>query len=303
MHENKIVCILLIIPWFTFADDHHKLDWQTRFKIIKGVCKGLKYIHDELDEPIYHLDLKPDNILLTKGMVPKLADFGLSRIFSDKLTQYTSTCKGTKPYMPPEYINSGEISKKFDIFSLGVVMIQIVSGPEGYSKYNNMDSDEFVDQVHRKWRGILEETWSGSSLHMYYEQVKRCTNIALNCVEKNRHKRPSIKEIIYKLKVPLPSLCPCNCPKENETHLHMNLHQLPDSWPNVPNPNELKVIIGRGSPVEFGQTKVDDWVITMGTDPNQKIVGRAHGFHMNASNDHTTYIWYISHIYELQDDW
>jgi len=83
----------------------------------------------------------------------------------------------------------------------------------------------------------------------------------------------------------------------------MNLHQLPDSWPNVPNPNELKVIIGRGSPVEFGQTKVDDWVITMGTDPNQKIVGRAHGFHMNASNDHTTYIWYISHIYELQDDW
>ncbi|WVZ94609.1 hypothetical protein U9M48_040479, partial [Paspalum notatum var. saurae] len=101
------------------------------------------------------------------------------------------------------------------------------------------------------------------------------------------------------IQVPLPSLCPCNCPKENETLLHMNLHQLP-AWPNVPNPNEVAVITG-GPPVGFGQTYVDDWFLTMGTDPNQKIIGRAQGYHIQASQ--TINSWYFSHIFVLQDDW
>jgi serine/threonine protein kinase len=74
---------------FTNADELCGLDWHTRFKIIKGTCEGLKYIHEELEAPIYHLDLKPDNILLHMDMVPKIADFGLSRI-SDKESKRTS---------------------------------------------------------------------------------------------------------------------------------------------------------------------------------------------------------------------
>ena len=66
------------------ADEFSGLEWHTRFKIIKKTCEGLKYIHKELEEPIYHLDLKPDIILLDKDMVPKIADFGLSRIFGNE---------------------------------------------------------------------------------------------------------------------------------------------------------------------------------------------------------------------------
>ena len=80
---------------FCTAYEFSELDWHTRFKIIKGICHGLKYIHVEQEKPIYHLDLKPDNILLDKDMVPKIADFGLSRIFGDELTRITRSPYGT----------------------------------------------------------------------------------------------------------------------------------------------------------------------------------------------------------------
>ena len=81
---------------FTTADESCGLEWHARYRIIKGICEGLKYIH-ELEEPICHLDLKPDNILLDKDMVPKIADFGLSRIFgNDELARITRNPYGTR---------------------------------------------------------------------------------------------------------------------------------------------------------------------------------------------------------------
>jgi hypothetical protein len=99
----------------------------------------------------------------------------------------------------------------------------------------------------------------------------------------------------------VPSLCPCNCPKENETRLHMYLHQYP-AWPNVPKPNEVGVIIS-SQPIGFGQTYVDDWFLTSGPDPNQNIIGRAHGYHIQAGQTVTR--WHTSHIFvfENNDDW
>ena len=80
---------------YNTVDEFVGLDWDTRFKIIKGTCEGLKYILDELEQPIYHLDLKPLNILLDKNMVPKIADFGLSRISGKELVRTTQNLYGT----------------------------------------------------------------------------------------------------------------------------------------------------------------------------------------------------------------
>ncbi|VAH85974.1 unnamed protein product [Triticum turgidum subsp. durum] len=110
------------------SDEGDGLDWHTRYKIIKGVWKGLKHLHEGFDKPIYHLDLKPGNILLDKNMVPKLADFGLSKLFSDKQTMITQTPIGTIGYVPMEFLHGNIVSNKFDIFSLGVVMIKIIAG-------------------------------------------------------------------------------------------------------------------------------------------------------------------------------
>ena len=87
----------LIIFLFTTIDEccELKLDWHMRFKIIKGICEGLKYMHKDLEESIYHFDLKPDNILLDKDMVPKIADFGLSKIFGQDIARTTHNPYGT----------------------------------------------------------------------------------------------------------------------------------------------------------------------------------------------------------------
>ncbi|KAG2561512.1 hypothetical protein PVAP13_8KG164900 [Panicum virgatum] len=178
------------------SDEFCELDWHTKFKIIKGTCEGLKYIHEER---IHHLDLKPDNILLDKDMVPKIADFGLSRFFDKELARTSQHPYGTRGYQPPEYIDKGEISEKFDIFSLGVVIIKIVSGPKGYPKFLDMSSDEFIDQVRRDWRNRLEATCTGDLLEAYCHQVETCTRIALNCLETDSQKRPNIMKTIEKL--------------------------------------------------------------------------------------------------------
>jgi serine/threonine protein kinase len=80
---------------FANADATSGLDWHTRYKIIEGISYGLKYLHEQSDAPIIHLDLKPANILLDANMLPKIADFGISRVFDRGQTIYTKTTSGT----------------------------------------------------------------------------------------------------------------------------------------------------------------------------------------------------------------
>ena len=87
---------LVTLSLFTSIDESSGFEWFTRYKIIKGICEGLNYLHGGLDKPIFHLDLKPSNILLDDNMVPKIADFGLSRYFLGTESHIsTETIKGT----------------------------------------------------------------------------------------------------------------------------------------------------------------------------------------------------------------
>lgn len=90
---------------------------------------------------------------------------------------------------------------------------------------------------------------------------------------------------------------PCQCPKKNETSLHMYLHQFP-AWPSVSNPNEAPMT-GGGPPIGFGTMYVHDWFLTAGPDPNEKVIARAQGFHLQAGQTSTS--WYTSHIFVFQD--
>ncbi|GJN35249.1 hypothetical protein PR202_gb23999 [Eleusine coracana subsp. coracana] len=133
------------------ADESSGLDWDTRYKIMEGICNGLYYLQEEWQvTPIIHMDLKPTNILLDDDMVPKIADFGLSRLFGeDKTKTCTLNCHGTLGYMAPEYVEKGIITKKLDVFSLGVIIIEIITGHKDYPEpgETGTSSQEFIERV------------------------------------------------------------------------------------------------------------------------------------------------------------
>jgi len=107
----------------------------------------LRYLHEELNPPVYHLDLKPANILLDEKMTPKIADFGLSKLFENERTRVTESPIGTLGYLPPEYWSHRLVSNKLDIFSLGVIVIKLMTGQVGYTQSAEMPSEEFIDLV------------------------------------------------------------------------------------------------------------------------------------------------------------
>ncbi|XP_047051552.1 putative disease resistance protein RGA1 [Lolium rigidum] len=173
------------------SDEPCRLDWDVCYKIIKGVCVGLDHLHNGYKESIFHLDLKSANILLDKNMMPKIGDFGLSRFFSTIETCTTTTPLGTMGYTPPEYVNKQEVSPKYDVFSLGVVIIHIMAGRKHYYDYVDTPS-KIIELVCESWGKRLHATmWSQAS-----QEVKTCIEIALRCVKSDRQERPTIRNIV-----------------------------------------------------------------------------------------------------------
>jgi len=184
------------------SDEFSGLSWDTRYKIIEGICNGLHYLHEErqLNAPIVHMDLKPGNILLDNNMVPKIADFGLSRLFGEEKTwTCTASRDGTLGYMAPEYINRGLITTKSDIFSLGVIIIEIVTGHRDYPDETGISSEEFIKRIIRNWRNSLDKPQYYASFEIDCRNIRKCIQIGLLCVQFDRSKRPTTSQIIKML--------------------------------------------------------------------------------------------------------
>nr|ABG48658.1 nonfunctional Rpg1 [Hordeum vulgare subsp. spontaneum] len=171
------------------------LAWYTCYKIIKGICDGLLCLHKGFQEPIWHLELKPTKFLLDKDMMPKIGGFGFSRLFDSIETSSTSEVRGTSVYMPPEYISKRLITSRFNVFSLGVIILQIMAGKESYTKCVDIPPEEFTERVYGFWVNRMPGTVSKHTSN----EVKTCIEIALKCVESNRVNRPTINEIIQRM--------------------------------------------------------------------------------------------------------
>ncbi|KAM0921061.1 hypothetical protein ACQ4PT_006989 [Festuca glaucescens] len=178
------------------SDGSSELDWHTRYKIIQGICNGLHYLHEQIDKSILHLDLKPGNVLLDHNLAPKISDFGLSRLLDQHQTISSPNRVGTFGYMAPEYVHEGTITPMSDIFSLGVIIMELIMGNRNYPSVTGTSSEGFIDLELKKWSKTLEKAQGYTKLEVDCQQIKRCIQIGLICVNPDWTKRPTTTKII-----------------------------------------------------------------------------------------------------------
>ncbi|OVA10413.1 Protein kinase domain [Macleaya cordata] len=191
------------------------LEWQERFDIALGTARGLAYLHGGCEHKIIHCDIKPENILLHDHFQVKISDFGLSKLLSPEQSSHFTTMRGTRGYLAPEWLTSSAISDKTDVYSYGMVLLEIVSSRKNCSLKSRSHSTEddrsdggggggsggavyfplFALEMHeqRRYMEIADSRLEG---RVTSEEVEKLVRVALCCVHEDPMLRPSMSMVV-----------------------------------------------------------------------------------------------------------
>ncbi|KAK9070590.1 hypothetical protein SSX86_010992 [Deinandra increscens subsp. villosa] len=174
--------------------------WEIKRKICIGVAKGFAYLHEEVQPHIIHRDIKASNILLDEDFTPKISDFGLAKLFPAHLTHVSTRIAGTQGYLAPEYAIRGQLTRKADIYSFGILLLEIVSGRPNQNKRLPVEEQyllERVWQLHRE--GELERLVDTSMEEVDIHEACQYLKIGLLCTQSLPKSRPSMSNVMKML--------------------------------------------------------------------------------------------------------
>ncbi|KAF6174934.1 hypothetical protein GIB67_026422 [Kingdonia uniflora] len=180
------------------AENGSQLDWPTRLRIAQGASRGLSYIHQICEPHIIHRDIKSSNILLDDEFEARVADFGLARLIDPYETHVTTELVGTLGYIPPEYGQAWVATLRGDIYSFGVVILELLTGKRPVEIFKPKMSRELVGWVqHMRLEGKKDEVFDPLIMGKgCEEEMVQVLDVACLCVNQDPFKRPTINEVV-----------------------------------------------------------------------------------------------------------
>ncbi|KAK2638582.1 hypothetical protein Ddye_026377 [Dipteronia dyeriana] len=178
-----------------------QFSWRARSRISIGIARGLAFLHEEVRPHIIHRDIKASNILLDKDLMPKISDFGLAKLIPPNMTHVSTRVAGTIGYLAPEYAIRGQLTRKADIYSYGVLLVEIVSGRCNTNTRLPIEEQYLLERTwqlyeRRELVGLLDESLNGD---FDAEEACRFLKIGLLCTQDTPKLRPSMSNVVKML--------------------------------------------------------------------------------------------------------
>ncbi|KAJ9190017.1 hypothetical protein P3X46_001254 [Hevea brasiliensis] len=178
------------------------LDWKRRMNIAMGSAEGIAYLHHHATPHIIHRDIKASNVLLDSDFHAQVADFGFAKLIPDGATHVTTRVKGTLGYLAPEYAMLGKASESCDVYSFGILLLELASGKKPLEKTSGTVKRTITDWAlplayERKFTELADPKLNGK---FEEEELKRVVLVALKCADNRPETRPTMLDVVELLK-------------------------------------------------------------------------------------------------------